>query len=42
MKKKLKSIYREFDKDLPFELQGIIVIVGFTLVMLCLYVNKII
>jgi len=42
MKDRLKVIYKELDKDLPFELQGIVVVVGFTLIMLCLYVNKII
>ena len=42
MKEKLKIIYKELDKDLPFELQGILVLIGFTLIMLCLYVNKII
>jgi hypothetical protein len=42
MKDKLKIIYRKLDKDLPFELQGILVIVVFTMIMLGLYVNKII
>ena len=42
MKEKLRRIYKKLDKDLPFELQGIVVVVGFTLIMLCLYVNKII